>query len=1031
MKKTHTILIAVFSIVFALNVQAQEKRVSGVVTSKSDGTLLPGVSIAVQGTTRGTETDFDGKYTIKTSVGEILNFSFLGMKTKTVTIGSSNTLNIALEDDADQLDEIVVTALGISREKKSLGYSISDLGGKEVSLAKETNVVNSLSGKVAGVVITQSASGPAGGTRVIIRGNNSISGNNQPLYVVDGVPVDNSGIGSANGDSTSEFRRDDLGTGISDINPDDIASISILKGPNAAALYGSRASNGVILITTKKGGSGKGLGISFSSNVSIQSPLLLPKYQNEYGRGVNGAFAADLNQLKSSGSWGPKFDGSQQSYYTGENRVYSAKPNNVKNFFVTGSNVVNTVAISKSSENSSLRFSYTNSEISSILPNSTVKRNNFNLRGFSKITDKLTLDAKVTYFLQDVKNRASQGTEGIMAYLYGLGRNIDINDLKNYQDIPNNGYGVIAPTNGGGNPYWILNQDKNADSRRRLTGFAKAQYDFNSKFKAFVRVGTDVVDHQTERVQAIGHHFRPLGTLEYTTSDFTETNYDFLLMYNDDINEDFNLSANFGGNALHSTAKFSSLFGEEFKIPGKHFIANTNSDRLRVNQTELIERKVNSLYGSASLAYKNMAYLDLTGRNDWSSALASNNRSYFYSSASLSLLLNKIFKIESEKINFTKLRFSYANVGNDTGANQLVNLYSIAANGFLNQISVSKPTIRLSNSLRPEDVTSTEIGFEIKAFQNRLFADFTYYSINSKDLIFDVPLGVGAGFDFSRENVGELTNKGFEFLIGGSPIKKDNFEWTISANVAANKNKLVSLIEGQDLFQFTSSNNGIVDVRAQVGDGYGDIYGTDWERTPDGNLLLTATGLPQASTERVKLGNSQPDFTGGITNTFNYKNFSLNFLVDFRVGGQVFSATDAALDASGVSRRSLKYREGGITLDGVFDNNGALEPNTTNITAQEYWGAVSNIASEYVYDQTNARLRELSISYRFSPKILDRTFINAASISLTGRNLFFLYKKSDNFDPEASYSTSNFAQGVQYYNLPTTSSVGLNLNIKF
>ncbi|MGY0427127.1 MAG: SusC/RagA family TonB-linked outer membrane protein, partial [Polaribacter sp.] len=633
-----------------------------------------------------------------------------------------------LEDNANQLDEIVVTALGISRKKKSLGYSVSNLKGGAVSLAKESNVVNSLAGKVAGVVITQSSSGPAGGTRVIIRGNNSITGNNQPLYVVDGVPVDNSGVGSANGSDTSEYSRADLGTGISDINSDDIESISILKGPNAAALYGSRASNGVVLITTKKGNTGKGLGISLSSNVSMQSPLLLPKYQNQYGRGVDGVFATDLSQLKSSGSWGPKFDGSQQLYYTGEKRPYTAQPNNVKNFFRTGYSIINTIAISKSTEDFSLRFSYSNSKIEGILPNSTVDRNNFNVRAFSKITDKLSIDTKVTYFLQGTKNRASQGTEGIMAYLYGLGRNIDINDLKNYQDL-SKGYGVIAPTNGSGNPYWISNQDKNEDTRKRFTGFAKAQYEFNSNFKAFVRIGTDVVNQQTERYEATGHHFKPLGTLGYNTYDTSETNYDFLLMYNKDINDNFSLTANLGGNALHATSKVSSIYGEEFKIPGKQYITNTNPERLRVTQSELVEKKVNSLYGSASLSYKGMAYLDITGRNDWSSALASENRSYFYNSASVSLLLNKMFNIKSEKINFTKLRFSYANVGNDTDPHQIVNLFDVASNGYLGRITVAAPTTKFSESLKPEDVTSTEIGFEIKAFQNRLFADFTYYSI--------------------------------------------------------------------------------------------------------------------------------------------------------------------------------------------------------------------------------------------------------------------------------------------------------------
>lgn len=1009
----------------------QAQTVNGTITDATDGTLLPGVNVIIKGTKIGASSDFNGNYSIEvTSTDAILQFSYLGYSTKEIKVNGKSIMNVSLNQSAESLDEVVVTALGISREKKSLGYSVSEVDGSSVSLAKEANVVNSLSGKVAGVVITQSASGPAGGTRVIIRGNNSITGNNQPLYVVDGVPIDNSGIGSANGSNTSNYNRSDLGTGISDLNSDDIKSMSVLKGPNAAALYGSRASNGVILITTKKGSNQQGLGISLSTNISFQNPLILPEYQNEYGAGKDGVFATDLTELKGNGSWGPKFDGSSQLYYTGENRPYVAQPDNVKDFFETGSSIVNTLAISKSNENSSLRFSYSNSTMQSILPNSEVDRNNFNLRGFSQLTDKFSLDAKVTYFLQGAKNRPSQGTEGVMAYLYGLNRNIDINDLKTYQNL-DDGYGVISATNSGGNPYWILYNDKNEDNRKRFSGFAKAKYDFSDTFKAFVRVGTDAVSHDTESYSAVGHHFYPAGRINYSATDRTETNYDLLLMYNKDINEDFNLSVNVGANALHSTYKSSSIAGEDFKIPGKYFISNTDPLKLSVGQTDLIEKKVNSVYGSGSLAYKGMMYLDITGRNDWSSALSSENRSYLYKSASLSMLLNKMFDFGASKINLAKLRLSYANVGNDTDPQQIVNLFSVASNGYLGNTTVSLPNIKFSESLRPEDVTSTEFGFEVKALENRLFADFTYYSISSKDLIFDVPVDPATGYSYFRENVGEVSNKGFELMIGGTPIRNDNFKWDVSLNLSQNTNELVSLIDGQDFFEFSTTNSGAVDVRAQVGEGFGDIYGTTWKTTDDGQLLLTATGRPQASDERVKLGNYQPDMTGGFSNTFNYKDFALNFLLDFRIGGEVYSGTDAALDARGVSVKTLQYREDGITVEGVWDDGGTLTPNTTNISAQDYWGAVSGIASEYIIDQTNVRLREISLSYNFPNAILEKTFVKNASISLTGRNLFFLYKKSDNFDPEASYSTSNFAQGVLYYNLPTTSSIGLSLNVKF
>ncbi|WP_339916046.1 SusC/RagA family TonB-linked outer membrane protein [Yeosuana marina] len=1032
-------LLFVFCLFSFQNAKAQT-TVTGTITDVATGIPLPGASIVVKGTTNGVSSDFDGNYSIDVSTATAtFVVSYVGYATKEVAFTGSTPLNITLSEDAQQLNEVVVTALGISREKKSLGYAVSTIEGSSVSLAKETNVVSSLAGKVAGVVVSRSTSGAGGGTRVVIRGNGSLTGNNQPLYVVDGIPIDNSGVAGA---GSGEYRVRDLGTGISDINSDDIESMSILKGPNAAALYGSRAANGVVLITTKKGKLNQGLGVSFNSSAVFDSPLVLPDYQNEYGRGTDGDFPnvvpsdplnTQVTAVTNTGSWGPKFDGSSQLEFNGQLRPYVAQPNNVKNFFETGSSFVNTVSISNSNESSSVFFSYTNSDIQSILPNSGLKRNNFNLRGFTKLSDKLSFDAKVTYFLQNAKNRPEQGTEGLAAYLYGLPRNVSLSDLRVYQNIenpidPNNPYKVISPRTGTGNPYWALYNDSNEDQRARITGFAKATYEFTDWLSAFMRVGRDAVSQDTKQINAIGHHFYPGGNITFNHYDITETNYDFLLMFNKDLSEKFNLSLNAGGNMLQSTRISSGSFGRDFKIPGKYFLDNADGNTITANQSDLIEKKVNSVYGQGSLSYMDMVYLDLTARNDWSSALAAENRSYFYSSASLSFLLHKLFDLQGTDIDFLKLRGSTANVGNDTDPQQIVNLFSVASDGYLGNTQVNRPTIKFSESLKPEDIRSTEIGLEARAFQNRLYMDFSYYSITTKDLIFDVPVDPGTGFSYFRENIGKLTNKGFELMIGGKPIQNENFTWDISANISKNDNKLESLIEGQDNFTFSTTNGGVVDVRAQVGGGYGDIYTTTWLRNDQGQLIVTDEGRPQATSEREKFGNYQPDYTGGITNTFNYKNFALNFLIDFRIGGDVYSGTDAALDATGVSKRSLQYREGGIVVDGVLADG---TPNTTSISAQDYWGAVSGIGSEYVYDQSNARLRELSLTYRFPKNILEKTFIQNASLSLTGRNLFFLWKKTDNFDPESSYSTNNFSQGVLFYALPTTKSYGLSLNVKF
>ncbi|MDY7394308.1 SusC/RagA family TonB-linked outer membrane protein [Aureibaculum sp. 2210JD6-5] len=611
-------------VVCVLGFQAMfaQTTVTGTITDATDGATLPGVNIIEKGTSNGVTSDFEGNYSIEVSEGAVLQFSFIGYTAQEIAVNGQTTINVVLAESAEALDEVVVTALGISREKKALGYAISELSSEDLNVAKEPNVVNSLSGKVAGVVLTQSTSGPAGGTRVVIRGNNSITGNNQPLYVVDGVPIDNSGIGSAAGNGGGEFSRSDYGTGVSDINPEDIETMSVLKGPNAAALYGSRASNGVILITTKKGKMNQGLGVTISSSATFENPLLLPEYQNEYGRGSNGNFPQippggtleeQLAAVKSNSSWGPKFDGSQQLYYNGETRAYSAQPDNVKDFFRTGSTLTNSITLSGGGEKSSVLFSYTHTKAGAILPNSDVRRHNFNLRGFSNLTDKLTLDAKVTYFQQDANNRAVQGTEGIMAYVYGMPRNIDIKDLEKFQDIenpvnPDRPYDVITWSSAGGNPYWILNHDVNEDTRTRVNGFAKVNYEFTEYLSAFARVGTDVVKHDTYGVSQWGHHFQPKGSLGISENNIAETNADFLFVFNKDLTDKFNLSANFGGNHSYRTRKNIGINGRDFKIPTRVTVSNLVDPQQ--SYTPLQEKKVNSLYGSASFAYDNFLYLD-------------------------------------------------------------------------------------------------------------------------------------------------------------------------------------------------------------------------------------------------------------------------------------------------------------------------------------------------------------------------------------------------------------------------------------
>ena len=1020
----------------------QQKTVSGKVIDKS-GDPIPGVSVYIKGTTNGTTTDIDGRYSLMVDNNDVvLVFSFIGFETQEIPVGDRTEINVTLMEQVSKLNEVVVTALGISKEKKSLGYALTEVSGKEVSTVKENNVMNSLVGKVSGLVLTKSTSGPGSGTRVIIRGNNSLTGNNQPLYVVDGVPMDNSGFGNANGGGTGEYARADYGTGISDLNPDDIASISVLKGPNAAALYGSRAANGVILITTKKGKSRKGIGVTWTSQMTFDSPLLLPKYQNEYGQGSEGNYPNDYPDLATfktnSGSWGGKLDGSDQMYWVDDplgsgnatTRPYVAQPDNVKDFFRTAHSYINTFAVEAGNDIANMRFSYTNSTSQGIIPNSELKKNNFNLRGEVKASKWLSLDAKATYFSQKAQNRAVQGTEGIMAYVYPIPRNSDINDYKNYitPDLHS-----ISHSSLGANPYWITDYDVNDDSKDRFMGYVKANFTITNDLKFFLRAGTDWASQNIETINQYGHWFYSKGRFNFATYKTQETNMDFLAMYNKQFGDNLSLGVNFGGNMMHQTYTSTGVRGEDFKIPTKP--TTSSARQLYPRYTPLREKRINSLYGTLNLSFFNWIYFDFSARNDWSSTLPENNWSYFYPSVSLSFLLNQFIDSDQSWLNYLKVRGSYALVGNDTAPYQLDIGYNLDQEGYLGLTTLSRPGTRMNPDLKPEQTTSTEVGLEFRMFNNRFYGDFSYYNIKSTDLIMDVPVPASTGYSTFRSNVGEIKNKGFEFLLGVTPVKTNALTWDLSVNFSHNKNELVELIEDLDKYVFTTTNSGVVVVQATVGGGFGDIYGTTYQRTDDGTLIVDSNGRPLATSDKIYLGNYQPDYTGGLSNTFSFKNgLGISFLIDGRFGGELYSGTDASLDAAGVTERTLQYRDG-VKLDAVV-NTGTPEspvyvPNENTITGQQYWGAMNRIADYHVYKQTNIRLRELAITYNFPSKLFANTVIDRVSLGLIGRNLFFFYKDIENFDPESSFSTSNFSQGVLWFNLPTTRNFGFSLNINF
>ena len=1031
LRKVLTTIIVLCLSAYTLN--AQNVTVAGTVTSSDDGLPLAGVTVLQKGTTNGLVTDTNGKYSISLPRGATLVFSFLGMQSQEFQVLDQRLIDVVLAPQTTMMQEVVVTALGISREKRSLGYAVTEVSGSDVARVRDLNVVNSLAGRVSGVVVTQGTFGPGSSSRVIIRGNNSLTGNNQPLYVVDGIPIDNTGYGSASSANTGEYSKNDYGSGISDLNPDDIESMSILKGPNAAALYGSRAANGVILITTKKGTLNRGLGVTYSGSFNFDTPMLLPQFQNEFGQGTGGNVPATIGDLRATAaSWGAALDGSQKIYGTGlngETRPYSAQTDNVKNFFETGATMVNTIAIDGGNAQSTLRFSYSNTKANSMIPGSDLSRHNFNIRGTTNLTEKFNLDAKVTYFVQNAHNRPVMGTEGVIAWLYRIPRNMLIDDYgpeqAKYQDPAT--YAARSHTSTTfGNPYWYQLHDINNDNRNRLQGYVKANYDFTEWLSAFVRIGTDAVAEKVETVNQYGHWYYSTGRMNNSMARTSETNIDGLLMFKKDLASGIKVNANFGANHMYQTYEGMSVYAEKFKIPTKPNLESASTNLPAYDPLQ--EKIINSLYGSAMISYNDFIYLEGSARNDWSSTLPKNNWSYFYPSASLSVLLNEIIGIDA--IDLAKVRINWAKVGSDTEPYQLQNAFNLSSAGdsYLGLTILTRPSTRRDPNLMPEQTSSLELGGEFRFFDNRLYSDLSYYSIKSKNLIMDVPIPASTGYNFERTNVGEITNKGFEFLIGGIPVQSGKFVWDVSLNMSTNKNTLVKLIEGVDNFIFTTTNSGVAEVWATVGGGYGDIYATTYERDESGNIIVTDAGLFQTASEKKLVGNYQPDWVGGLSSTLSYGSLSLRFLIDARIGGEIYSGTDAGLDAFGVSKASLRYRDEGVVIDGVRANGTA---NTVNITGQQYWGSYSGVGENYIFDQTNIRLREAAVNFNLPGKYIANTFIKGLSVGITGRNLFFLYRALENYDPEGSYSVSNYSQGVLFYTMPTARSIGFNVSIKF
>ena len=1038
-------------------VYAQNFTVSGVVKGAS-GETLPGVSVFIKGTKKAVTTNGTGSFTISVDGKSTLVFSYIGYASKEIEITQSNTaLAVTLNDSSNALSEVVVTALGISREKKSLGYAVQELKGDGLTEARESNLVNSLAGKVAGVRVTNSQ-GDMGSSRVVIRGETSIDGNNQPLFVVDGIPVDNSQLNSGGA-------RDYANT-ISDINPNDIESISVLKGPNAAALYGSRAAAGVIIIKTKSGKSKKGLGITVNSNAVLESILTLPDYQNVFGQGSEGKFSyldgkgGGINDGVDE-SWGPRMDGRliPQFYSKGEAVPFVAHPDNVRDFFETGYSLSNGVAIEDAGEKFDYRLSYNNLKQVGVIPNSGQGKNSLVLNTTLRITPKLSLTANVNYSKLNSDNLPGTGgsrSTSTMLQFAWFGRQVDVNRLKNYLD--ENGQTFNWNNSYYSNPYWVAYENTVAQKRNRIIGSVGLRYNIIEGLNFNFRTGTDYYNDRRKIKIAYGTNGTPFGSYSESAYTVNESNTDASLTYDKKLNKDFSIETLIGTNIRSRYTEQNNQSAPRLAVAKLYTLANSRDPLISSNV--FTDFKTYGVYASAQVGFRNYLFVNATARNDWSSTLPVQNRSYFYPSFNGSLLLTEAFDIKGDVLDYAKIRGGWSKVGKDTDPYNLINTYTSSA-PFGQNPQLTPSTIDLNSSLKSETTASSEIGLEAVLFKKLVRFDLSLYNSNSFNQILKVDVSPSTGYRSKLLNAGKINNKGIEIQLGVSPVKKQ-FSWDIDVNYAANRSKVVELDQTGLLQTFVVATNS-AQVIAAVGQPYGALFGNAFLRDGSGNIVVNATGAPQTDPTKRVLGKYTPDWIGGISNTFSYKGVSLGVLIDASFGGSIYNGTYATGTYTGVLASTLPGRaaefggisyyypgdvkangtvrlasgasapggatvyDDGIIFDGVTADG---KRNEKILPAQTYYKSFRTIDEANIFDASYVKLREIKLSYNLPAKWIRPLSLQGVSVSLVGRNLAILHRNTPDIDPEVAFNTGN-GQGLESLSNPTTRSYGINLNIKF
>jgi TonB-linked SusC/RagA family outer membrane protein len=1023
--KKYLFLFGVLLYGCSLGVNAQAS-VRGTVTS-SGGEPIIGANIIELGSNNGTVTDLDGNYQLKVGPNGILEFTYTGYVSQKFTVGNQTIINVTLAEGV-ALSEIIVTALGISRERKSLSYAAQTIQGGQLTQVRDANFVNTLQGKVAGLVVTSASSGVGGATRVNLRGNRSIQSSNNALFVVDGVPVDNSTPGQVGNDFGGYNGSD----GVANINPDDIESINVLKGAAASVLYGSRAANGVILITTKKGSAGA-ISVDVNSGAQFDAPLTLPYLQNEYGQGNGGVFGA-----RASASWGPKMNNQAVIDWTGKAQGMVPQPNNVSDFFQIGTSFNNSVGIKGGSEKVHSYFSFTNNQVSGIVPRNTLDRNTINLRISTNLSKKFSTDAKVTYVNQILNNKLRSGEESSeVMNLYKTPRSIRIEDMQNYES----GAGVPTYWTSSSiymNPYWTINRTSADEERTRTTGLVSATYQINDDIKVLARVS---LDQYTDKGENIFYNNTLLfawlgGTYQKSFRQVQERNSELLFIGNKKLNNKVKLSYTFGVADVARKSDFTQTSANGLLVPNKFDLGFARN--LAVG-TGFIERDLQSVFGSVQVSLNDYLYFDVTARNDWSSTLPAPH-SYFYPSLGLTAVLSDMVELPSF-ISFAKLRGSYTRVGNDAAPYLLTQTYSFSqggVGGFIN-----RDATQAFGELKPELTTSLEFGFDGRFFDNRMGFDVTFYKTNSVNQLLSLPLPPASGFSNQYINAGDIENSGVELTLTGSPIKKNDLTWDVTLNYARNVNAVVTL--HPDIKQ-TFISSGFVrtaGVLVKEGGAFGDLYADGWARTPSGQFIMDGAGKPLVSSTQEYLGNFNPKFTLGLNNAFSFGKIRINVLVDARIGGVMTSGSDASLAFDGSSAITTAYREGGWVLPGVTLSNNEYIPNTSPINAETFWTTVSkgrySWGQIFTYDATNVRIREAAVGYDFT---INSPYVKKVTLSIVARNLFFLAKgnaiidipgiptRKMWFDPDVNLGAGNY-QGVEFGTLPSSRSIGLNLSLSF